>query len=66
LAFEPLLLDIADLVAYSAARAVSSYEYRNKSACIDVFNIVRPEITHWWWNSENHLKPEIAKIINSV
>lgn len=47
--FEPLLLDLADLIAYCSARAFSKYEYRNKLICKEVIRLTAPAQTSWWW-----------------
>lgn len=47
--FKPLPIDLANLVAYSSARALSKEEYRNKQICIDVHDRVVQCITDYWW-----------------
>jgi len=44
-----LLLDAADLFAYSAARALSEAPARNKDICERVLAITRPDICRYFW-----------------
>jgi hypothetical protein len=55
---KPLLIDAADLFAYSSARAVSDGEARNKAVCERVFQICAPSITRFFW-SPGDLTPEL-------
>ena len=55
---KPLLIDAADLFAYSSARAVSDGEARNKAACTRIFQICAPSLTRFFWCTGD-LTPEL-------
>lgn len=55
---KPLLIDAADLFAYSSARSVSHGAARNKVVCDRIFQICAPSITRFFWAPEG-LTPEL-------
>jgi hypothetical protein len=59
----PLLLDAADLFAYSGARAMSNSASRNKAACDQIHQICSPSITRMFWSTEG-LTPELKVQLN--
>lgn len=61
---KPLMIDLADLVAYAAARAFSQATSSNTRICEEVTSIINPVVTDFWWNppnSENILMQKLGE-----
>ncbi len=61
---KPLLIEAADLVAYSCGRALDTVPSKNHNLCLKVMAKLNPAFAHYWWNPQNQLNPEIAERLN--
>lgn len=60
--FKPLPIDLADLIAYASARALSVHAYRNNQVCDEVFEQASPYVTDYWWGVDQGLRREGKKV----
>ena len=61
-----LLLDAADVLAYSAATSWSDAPARNRAICERIMSIARPDFGHYWWSPNGDIPERVRRQRDSL